>query len=176
MQSVTQVIKVATRWMIRRDMPEVLAIESNNFEFPWSDEDFTRCLRQRNQIGVVAERVDSVIAAGQIVGYMIYELHRTHFQIVNLAVHSGNHRRGVGKAMIRKLADKLHPGCRAKITCGVRESNISALHFLKAQGFRAVSLLRDQYIDSPEDMILMHYNYDPCQPSDRLSDYQCTTK
>ena len=57
--------------MIRRDMPEVIPIETASFEFPWSEDDFVRCLRQRNCIGMVAEMDD------QVVGFMIYELHKT---------------------------------------------------------------------------------------------------
>ncbi len=30
-----QAVRVHIRWMIRRDMPEVLAIEDESFEFPW---------------------------------------------------------------------------------------------------------------------------------------------
>ena len=56
-----QHLRVHIRWMIRRDMPEVLDIERDSFEFPWSEEDFMRCLRQRNCIGMVAERGDRVI-------------------------------------------------------------------------------------------------------------------
>ena len=48
-------VRVHIRWMIRRDMPEVLDIENQAFEFPWTEEDFIRCLRQRNCIGMVAE-------------------------------------------------------------------------------------------------------------------------
>ena len=33
-----QEVRVHIRWMIRRDMPEVLAIEEDSFEFPWSEE------------------------------------------------------------------------------------------------------------------------------------------
>ena len=47
------------RWMIRRDMPDVLGIESNCFEFSWTEDDFIRCLRQRNCIGMVAEMAES---------------------------------------------------------------------------------------------------------------------
>ena len=47
---------VQIRWMIRRDMPEVLDIERLSFEFAWTEEDFLCCLRQRNCIGMVAER------------------------------------------------------------------------------------------------------------------------
>ena len=39
-----QEVRVHIRWMIRRDMPEVLDIEQCGFEFPWSEEDFIRCL------------------------------------------------------------------------------------------------------------------------------------
>ena len=60
--------KVHIRWMIRRDMAEVLAIEADSFEYPWSEDDFIRCLRQRNVIGMVAELDD------RIVGFMVYEL------------------------------------------------------------------------------------------------------
>ena len=33
----------------------------NSFEFPWSEEDFIRCLRQRNCIGMVAEHDEQVV-------------------------------------------------------------------------------------------------------------------
>src|SRR4051812_2604533 len=48
-------LRVHIRWMIRRDMAEVLEIERSAFEFPWFEEEFIRCLRQRNCIGMVAE-------------------------------------------------------------------------------------------------------------------------
>ncbi len=58
-------------------MAEILCIEEESFEFPWADTDFTRCLRQRNCIGMVAE------ISGGVVGYMLYELHRTKVHILN---------------------------------------------------------------------------------------------
>ena len=45
--------EVHIRWMIRRDMPGVLEIEKLSFEYPWTEEDFIRCLRRRNCIGMV---------------------------------------------------------------------------------------------------------------------------
>ncbi len=47
-------VKVQIRWMIRRDMAEVLRIERESFEYHWTEEDFLCCLRQRNCIGMVA--------------------------------------------------------------------------------------------------------------------------
>src|SRR5262245_13193942 len=94
-------LPVHIRWMIRRDMPEVLAIEKQCFEFPWQDEDFIRCLRQRNCIGMVAE------AGERVVGFMIYELHKNRLHILNFAVHEDYRRRGVGRQMAKKLVGKL---------------------------------------------------------------------
>ena len=48
-------IKTQIRWLIRRDMPEVLGIENDSFEYAWKEEDFLCCLRQRNCIGLVSE-------------------------------------------------------------------------------------------------------------------------
>ena len=85
--------------MIRRDMREVLDVEREAFEFPWSDEDFTRCLRQRNCIGMVAESGDSVVA------FMIYELHRSRLHVLNFAASAAWHRHAHdGKARRQAVA------------------------------------------------------------------------
>ena len=146
-------VPVHIRWMIRRDMAEVLAIEGQSFEFPWSEEDFVRCLRQRNCIGMVAEHHEKVI------GFMIYELHRNRLHILNFAVHQEMQRRRVGEQMLRKLVSKLSPQRRNKIMLEVRETNLSAQLFFREMGFRAISLLRDFYEDTTEDAYLMQYRY-----------------
>ena len=73
-------LRVHIRWMIRRDMPEVLQTEQESFEYSWTEEDFLRCLRQRNCIGMMAEQGEKVI------GFMIYELHKSKLHIMNFAV------------------------------------------------------------------------------------------
>ncbi len=144
---------VHIRWMIRRDMPAVLGIEESSFEFPWSEDEFIRCLRQRNCIGMVAELSE------QVVGFMIYELHKSRLHILNFSVHADFRRQGIGKAMVEKLVGKLSYQRRSRIMLEVRETNLPAQLFFKDLGFRAVSVLRDFYEDSPEDAYLMQYRY-----------------
>ncbi|MEN1679908.1 MAG: ribosomal protein S18-alanine N-acetyltransferase [Planctomycetota bacterium] len=139
--------------MIRRDMPEVLGIEQSAFEFPWLEEDFIRCLRQRNCIGMVAEHGE------QVVGFMIYELHKTRLHILNFAVHADSRRRGVGEQMAGKLIGKLSSQRRTQITLEVRETNLAAQLFFKEAGFRATNVLRDFYEDSTEDAYLMRFDH-----------------
>ena len=158
-------ICVHIRWMIRRDMNEVLQIENQSFEFPWSDEDFVRCLRQRNCIGMVAEHDE------RIVGFMIYELHKNRLHILNFAVRDDVRRREVGTQMIKKLVSKLSYQRRNRIMLEVRETNLAAQLFFRGHGFRAVSLLRKFYEDTPEDAYLMQYCHqaEAAQPVNRIS-------
>jgi ribosomal-protein-alanine N-acetyltransferase len=137
--------------MIRRDMDDALEIENESFEFPWSDDDFTRCLRQRNCIGMVAEHDD------RVVGFMIYELHKTRLHVLNFAVARQYRRLGVGTQMIEKLVGKLSQQRRSRILLEVRETNLKAQLFFRKCGFRAVSVLRDFYEDTTEDAYLMQY-------------------
>ena len=144
-------VRVHIRWMIRRDMPEVLQTEQESFEFSWTEEDFLRCLRQRNCIGMVAEQGEKVV------GFMIYELHKNRLHILNFAVHPSWRRLGVGAQMVAKLISKLSSHRRTRITLEVRETNLTAQLFFRSQGFKAVRVLRAFYEDSGEDAFLMQY-------------------
>ena len=148
-----QELGVHIRWMIRRDMADVLAIENASFEFPWYEEDFIRCLRQRNCIGMVAEHED------RVVGFMIYELHKTRLHILNFAVAESLRRHGVGQQMVTKLLSKLSPQRRNRVLLEVRETNLAAQLFFRNNGFRAVSVLREYYEDTPEDAYVMEFHH-----------------
>jgi ribosomal-protein-alanine N-acetyltransferase len=146
-------VRVHIRWMIRRDMPEVLHTEQQSFEFAWTEEDFLRCLRQRNCIGMVAEQGEKVV------GFMIYELHKAKLHILNFAVHPAYRRCGVGSQMVAKLISKLSSHRRTRISLEVRETNLPAQLFFSKQGFRAMRVLRAYYEDSGEDAYLMEYRF-----------------
>ena len=137
------------RWLIRRDLPTILHIENESFSEPWTEEDFIRCLRQRNCIGMVAEEED------EIKGFMIYELHKDRLHLLSLAVAQASRREGVGAAMVDKLTSKLSFERRNRITLDVRETNLDAQLFFRAQGFRATKVLRGFYDD--EDAYAMVY-------------------
>jgi [ribosomal protein S18]-alanine N-acetyltransferase len=163
-----QEVRVHIRWMIRRDMPEVLATELESFEFPWLEDDFIRCLRQRNCIGMVAEHED------RVVGFMIYELHKSRIHVLNFAVAEAYRRSGVGSQMIAKLIAKLSSQRRSRIILEVRETNLDAQLFFRENGFRAVSVLRSYYADTPEDAYMMQYRYRPerqpaAEPANRIT-------
>jgi ribosomal-protein-alanine N-acetyltransferase len=144
-------VRVHIRWMIRRDMPEVLTAERASFEYSWTEDDFLRCLRQRNCIGMVAEQND------RVVGFMIYELHKNKLHILNFAVHPQARRMGIGGQMVGKLVNKLSTHRRQKITLAVRERNLTAQVFFRSHDFKATRVLRNYYEDSGEDAFQMEF-------------------
>ncbi|MEZ6049047.1 MAG: ribosomal protein S18-alanine N-acetyltransferase [Planctomycetaceae bacterium] len=148
---ISERLDVQIRWLIRRDMPEVLEIEQSSFDHSWTEEDFLCSLRQRHCIGMVVELND------EIIGYMIYELHKVSLRILNFAVAEPYRRHGIGVQMIQKLIDKLSQQRRSEIELTVRETNLSAQKFFHSQGFRAVNVMRSHYNDTEEDAYLMRY-------------------
>ena len=146
--------RVHIRWMIRRDMPEVLAIEHASFEYPWCEEEFLRVLRQRNCIGMVAEYGE------RVVGFMIYELHKNKLHVLDFATHPDFRRQGVGQQMVAKLVGKLSSHRRTKIVLHVRETSLAAQYFYRSQGFRATEVVREHFGDTGEDAYLKQYMLD----------------
>ena len=142
---------VHIRWAINIDMPRILDIESKSFEFPWDENDFRRCLRQRDCIGFAAEVNDTVV------GYMVYELHENRVHVLNFAVHPDHRHKGVGRAMAEKVISRLDPQRRNRITLEVRETNLDAQLFWKAMGFKATQVLKGFYQETKEDAYLMVY-------------------
>ena len=149
-----QRIRAHIRWMIRRDMTDVLRAEQFSFTHAWSEEDFLQCLRHRNCIGMVAEHND------RVAGFMIYELFKTRIHVLSFMTMPECRRSGVGTQMMMKLAGKLSSQRRSKLTAAVRESNLVGQLFLRSQGFTATRVSRGYFEDSGEDAYLMHLRHD----------------
>lgn len=138
------------RWMIRRDLHEVVKIERAAFPHsPWSEDEFIEHLRHRNIIGMVAE-IDE-----KIVGYMLYELLKKRLDVLNFAVDPAHQRTGIGRTMFEKLQCKLHYSGRTKIVFRVLGANLPMQLFLRSCGVRAVRCFQD--VDG-DDAIRFEYD------------------
>ena len=112
----------------------------------------------------------------RIIGFMIYELHKSRLRVLNFATTPDMRRQGVGSQMIRPLVDKQR---RSEIMIEVRETNLEAQFFFRNQGFRAVCGLRSHYGDTHEDAYVMQYRLSGVQdewllrfsPSNRMSEF-----
>lgn len=141
---------MSMRWMIRGDMPAVLAIEQACFDDAWPEDEFLSRLRCRNVIGQVVEFDDTIC------GFVIYELNQTFLKILNIAVDPMMQGRGLGAEMVDKLTGKLNEK-RSSVQVLVRERNLDAQLFFRSMGFLATSIDRQPFDNCDEDGIWMVY-------------------
>jgi ribosomal-protein-alanine N-acetyltransferase len=152
------------RWMIRRDMAEVLETEAAVFPFDHTEEDLLKLLRRRNYIGMVAEHGEYVI------GHMVYELHKERLHVLCFAVNPNRRRRTVGRQMILKLKSKLSSHRRTSISIDVPESLTGMQVFLRGEGFKASTVEREAF--GSEDGYRMEFwlgEPEPVEPTNRLT-------
>lgn len=142
---------ILMRWLIRRDMPIVLEIESRSFRHPWTEDHFLSEVRRANVIGMVATH------ESQVCGYTIYAIHDKHIEILNLAVHPDYRRMGAGRTMLNMLKRKLAFRRRGDMCLYVSEANLAGQLFFKANGFQAIEVCKDLYATYGEDAYLMSY-------------------
>jgi len=150
-----------TRPLARGDMPNVLAIEREAFAVPWTEEDFIASLRQQYSTALVVEcRWLGDAGVAQIAAYAIITVQLPRVDspkriwLENLAVARSWRRQRVASAIVQRLIRQLSPAM-PEILTQVRETNLPAQLFLKAQGFKATDVLRAFY-DS-EDAFIFTY-------------------
>ncbi len=145
------------RWMIRIDLPEVVAIDEQCCKpMKAADEEaFLVELRQRCCIGMVT--VDQQKRGDPVVGFMVYELAKHSITVTRFGVDPNRRNEGIGKAMIDKLTAKLTTHRRRKIVVDVPETNLEFLSFLRKQGFLAKKVLREAVEETGEDAYRMVY-------------------
>ena len=154
------------RQMAPRDLLQVWRIEQQTAVRRWTVQDFLTVLQSGHTVGQIAEVGD------QIIGYIVYTVQsvpkeetqppsnsihapyagpHSHFSdqpldlvLLHLVVHPEWRRRGVGLALIGRLARKLrHEDDRLQAT--VPEGNLDAQLLLRAAGFKAVRVLRGYF-------------------------------
>lgn len=126
------------RWMIRRDLPEVVAINEASFKNPWTEEQFLQYLRQRRSIGVVIEVKEKIAA------FMLYTLSKRTLNLDLFAVAPTYRRLGVGTTLMQKMKSKLE--IRDNLLVSVHEADLSTQLFMRSNGFKAIRIEGDNYI------------------------------
>ena len=133
------------RYMGRRDLPEVLAIEQASAVAPWDEDDVRTALRRPPTVAFVAED-----QAGAISGFVVFEKNPRNVHVLLLAVRHDARRRGVGGKLLQKALDRCnHERSRATLHC--HDQADAAHRFLKAMGFQATRVVREFYERPPGD-------------------------
>lgn len=132
------------------DVPEVVAIESAAYQFPWSEGIFRDCLR----VGYVCR----VVTCGrEVVGYGVMSVGAGEAHILNLCVAEGFRCRGVGRRLLLCLLERAGAAGMGEAFLEVRPSNTAAIRLYQALGFEQVGTRRGYYqaVNGREDAAVL---------------------
>lgn len=147
-------IQVKTRWMNQGDLSIVLGIEESCFSNPWAKPDFKEALAARNTNCIVLESLNT--RTKYVVGFAIYQLTQRGILLLNIAIEPIYHRNRYGTFLINDIKRNLTPQGRKKIETEVRETNLTAQLFFRANGFLCYDQLED-FFDPPETAYCFRY-------------------
>lgn len=126
------------RWMVRRDLAAVVAIDCQGFGEPWKKRDFETCLKHRDTIGVIGRVIEN--RNGEPVAYSLYRLHPRHIELLRFAVRADQRRRGLALELLDELTAKLSPPKgKVRVLAEVCETNLAAQLLFKAAGWEAIN-------------------------------------
>ena len=135
------------RTLTYTDLPKVMAIERRAFPTAWSLSMFVLEVSKPSSICLAA------MQGNDLIGYLVCARYAEAYHLMNVAVDPDRRRRGIAKALIDELLERV--GADASITLEVRVSNAGAIALYESYGFRGVGTRRRYYADTGEDAIIM---------------------
>jgi len=132
------------------DLAEVMRMEKAAFTDPWSlDAIFSELQADNMRVPLVAEMGTSLC------GYLMAWRVADQMHILNIATDPNYLRRGVGTALLMKVAAMAAEGGQTEVTLEVRESNFGAREFYQRYHFAEIGIRPGYYQDNKESAIIM---------------------
>ncbi len=138
------------RMMRIDDLPDVVRIEQEAYEFPWSPGIFRDCMKAGHACWVLAW-------PEELVGYGILSAAAGEAHVLNLCVHPDHQGGGHGRRLLHRLVDLARWHGAARIFLEVRPSNRAALKLYLSEQFVEIGR-RPRYYPAAhgrEDAIVM---------------------
>lgn len=134
-------INESIRWLIRRDMDDVIQIDDVGYVEPWSESKFISTLRKNSVIGVVATN-----GFNRPIGFCLYKQQKTQVEILRMAVSPQWRRSGIASAMIDRLKEKIVNQRRCGLVCEVDGHSIFSQLCFCANGFTGHVMADDRIL------------------------------
>ena len=142
------------RRMIPGDLPAIVDIERVSFPSPWSLASFERELATAWSVPVVA--VEPAPGGARLVGYACAWNVADEVQLLNVAVHPGRRRSGIGCVLVRWVQEHAVARRARAVILEVRVANVPARRLYARLGFR-MTALRRSYYGAGQDGMLMEW-------------------
>ena len=124
--------------MLESDVPYVLAVEQQAYQFPWTEGIFRDCLR----VGYTCRVLD---IGGDVAGYGILSMGAGEAHILNVCVRAEYQCRGFGRKILLFLLERARAAGMSEAFLEVRPSNSAAIRLYQSMGFEPVGVRRGYY-------------------------------
>jgi len=124
--------------MILSDVEQVMKIECDVYEFPWTETIFKDCIRVGYQCWMALQQQ-------RVVGHAVISVTAGESHILNLSIGKNNQRQGFGRQFIEFLVDEARARDAQTMLLEVRPSNTPAINCYNAAGFNEIGSRKDYY-------------------------------
>jgi ribosomal-protein-alanine N-acetyltransferase len=136
--SVGRIDLLRMRRMRLADIDDVLDIEQQVYNFPWSEGIFKDCFTAGYDCWV-CEELDNIL------GYCMISMASGEAHIMNICVDPAEQKQGIGRFMIEHLLKFASDYKVASIFLEVRPSNAAAIALYTGLGFNEIGIRKDYY-------------------------------
>ena len=145
-------VAVGFRPMMVSDLEQVMEIEQQSYDFPWTEGIFHDCLGGKYTCTLYTS--EEKILAYTVSQFIVDECH-----LLNLCVRDEERNRGIGKKMILFLLDHARRRGMQSVFLEVRVSNTTAIHLYQQLGFNEIGRREGYYPASSgrEDALVLAY-------------------
>ncbi|HEY5602902.1 MAG TPA: ribosomal protein S18-alanine N-acetyltransferase [Gammaproteobacteria bacterium] len=138
MSAVLKSPSVFLRPMSGKDLDDIMALETKNYDFPWTRQIFADCLR----VGYLCQVCE---LGNELAGYCIVSTGASEAHVLNLCIAQSLRRKGLGEHLLAhmlKLAKQRKVGT---VFLEVRPSNQAAIALYDKMGFNQIGTRLDYY-------------------------------
>lgn len=137
------------RRMTLSDVGQVMQIEREVYEFPWTERIFRDCIRVGYQCWMALQRQ-------RVVGHAVISVTAGESHILNLSIGKAYQRQGFGRRFIEFLVDEARARHAETMLLEVRPSNKAAISCYNSAGFNEIGSRKDYYpaANGREDALL----------------------
>ena len=146
------------RPMRRIDLDSVMAIETQIYPFPWTQQIFTDCIR----VGYTCRVMER---DGQIVGYSVMSLGASEAHVLNISISQEYQQQGLGSSLLSHMLELAVERKTDTVFLEVRPSNKPALALYDKAGFVQIGTRKDYYPadHGREDALILALHLNPNQ-------------
>jgi ribosomal-protein-alanine N-acetyltransferase len=144
------------RRMTPEDIEQVMTVENEVYEFPWSEQIFIDCIRVGYFCWLALEQQ-------AVVGHAVISIVADESHMLNLSIARNHQGKGYGRQFIEFLVEEARAQQAQTMLLEVRPSNTAAINCYNGAGFNEIGCRKDYYPaqDGREDALLLARHISP---------------